>query len=415
MEAMLLGIYCFFVWLIFIKFKLLPWTTPWKVTVAIIPVVGLTAMILLLNIGAPSSADVRVIKYVVPIVSQVKGRVIEVPADNNKPMKKGDVLFRIDPTPYQIEVRSIEAQIVSDQARTRADRAKVSEADARLANAVAGGKQVNERLNAATGQVGLLEASLELARKRLSQNRELAAAGAGSKFDLEQSETKVNELNAQLAAARANQQAVRDELAGQVGGDLASVAAAKAQVATAQAQLGASEAQLEATRARLDNARWELQQTVTRAPADGLAVNVQLRQGAFVTGMPLNEVMTFVDYEYQSTPSTPRTSCIRSSRATKPRSRSRPTRATSSRPTWTRSCGRRAWDNSMPRETCRARQSRRRRGGSPSSWSSATRTRTCSWRRARTATRRFTRSGSCSFTSSARSSSGWGPIRTTWF
>ena len=190
MEAILLGIYCFFVWLIFIKFKLLPWTTPWKVTVAIIPVVGLTVMILLLNIGAPSSADVRVIKYVVPIVSQVRGRVIDVPADNNKPMKKGDVLFRIDPTPYEIEVRSIEAQIVSDEARTRADRAKVSEADARLANAVAGGKQVNERLNAATGQVTSLEASLELARKRLSQNRELAAAGAGSRFDLEQSETR---------------------------------------------------------------------------------------------------------------------------------------------------------------------------------------------------------------------------------
>ena len=41
MEVILLGIYSFFVWLIFIKFKLLPWTTPWKVAVAIIPVVGL--------------------------------------------------------------------------------------------------------------------------------------------------------------------------------------------------------------------------------------------------------------------------------------------------------------------------------------------------------------------------------------
>ena len=39
MELLLLGIYCFFVWLIFIKFKLLPWTTPWKVGVAI-PVVA---------------------------------------------------------------------------------------------------------------------------------------------------------------------------------------------------------------------------------------------------------------------------------------------------------------------------------------------------------------------------------------
>ncbi len=53
MEIILLGIYCFFVWLIFIKFKRLPWTTPWKVTVAIIPVVALTTLILLLNVFAP--------------------------------------------------------------------------------------------------------------------------------------------------------------------------------------------------------------------------------------------------------------------------------------------------------------------------------------------------------------------------
>ena len=45
MEVILLGIYSFFVWLIFIKLKLLPWTTPWKVAVAIIPVVVLAATI----------------------------------------------------------------------------------------------------------------------------------------------------------------------------------------------------------------------------------------------------------------------------------------------------------------------------------------------------------------------------------
>ena len=101
MEIILLGIYCFFVWLIFIKFKLLPWTTPWKVAVAIFPVVVLAATILLLNIFAPTTTDVRVVKYVVPIVSQVRGRVIEVPVENNRPVKKGDVLFRIDPTPYE--------------------------------------------------------------------------------------------------------------------------------------------------------------------------------------------------------------------------------------------------------------------------------------------------------------------------
>ena len=69
MEVLLLGIYSFFVWLIFIKLKWLPWNTPWKVTVVIIPIVALGATILLLNIYAPSSSDLRVVKYQVPIVS----------------------------------------------------------------------------------------------------------------------------------------------------------------------------------------------------------------------------------------------------------------------------------------------------------------------------------------------------------
>ena len=62
MEALLLGIYAFFVWLIFIKFKWLPWNTTSQVIVVIIPIVGMVALILLLNVFAPSSADVRVFK-----------------------------------------------------------------------------------------------------------------------------------------------------------------------------------------------------------------------------------------------------------------------------------------------------------------------------------------------------------------
>src|SRR5947207_3729582 len=120
MEVLLLGIYSFFVWLIFIKLKWLPWNVGTQVTVVIIPVVGLAAMILLLNIFAPSSADVRVYKYTVPIVSQVRGRVIEVGVEEgNRLVKKGDVLFRIDATPYQLEVNTLEAQLVNAQGSMR--------------------------------------------------------------------------------------------------------------------------------------------------------------------------------------------------------------------------------------------------------------------------------------------------------
>ena len=299
MEALLLGIYALLVWLIFIKFKLLPWTTPWKVGVVIFPVVVGAATILLLNIFAPTTTDVRVVKYVVPIVSQVKGRVIEVPVENNRAVKKGDVLFRIDPTPYEADVRSLEAQLISDEAKVGAERARLSEIRTRLPDAQAGERALLEQLNEATNQIGSLQPTLELARKRVVQNTELVRSGAGNRFDLEQAETHTKELMAQIAAARAVEQQVREKLSGRVQGDLAPVASAKAQIATALAQVEVTQAQADTTRAQLANARWNLEQTTVVAPADGTMVNVMLRPGYFVSGIAFNEVMTFVDTEYQ--------------------------------------------------------------------------------------------------------------------
>ena len=120
MEVLLLGIYSFFVWLIFIKLKWLPWNTARRSSSSSSRSSGWRRLILLLNIFAPSSSDVRVFKYTVPIVSQVRGRVIEVPVEEgNRLVKKGDVLFRIDPTPYQLDVNTLEAQLVNAQAGQR--------------------------------------------------------------------------------------------------------------------------------------------------------------------------------------------------------------------------------------------------------------------------------------------------------
>jgi multidrug resistance efflux pump len=133
----------------------------------------------------------------------------------------------------------------------------------------------------------------------VNQNAELVKTGAGNRFDLEQAQTSVRELTQQLAAARAAEQQVREKLSGRVKGDLATVAQARAQIATAQAQVRASQAQVENTQAELENARWDLSQTTIAAPGNGTMVNVMLRPGFFVAGMPFNEVMTFVDNEYQ--------------------------------------------------------------------------------------------------------------------
>src|ERR1700756_5057363 len=128
MDILLFGIYAFFVWLIFIKFKWLPWNTTSQVIVVIIPIVALTAMILTLNIVAPSSNDVRVIKYVVQVIPQVRGRVTEVPVEPNRLVKKGELLFRVDPTQYQNDLAAAKARLAADEA-------KLAQAGANLADA----------------------------------------------------------------------------------------------------------------------------------------------------------------------------------------------------------------------------------------------------------------------------------------
>ena len=281
MEALLLAIYAFFVWLIFIKFKWLPWNITSQVIVVIIPIVGLTAMILTLNVIAPSSSDVRVFKYVVQILPQVRGRVVEVPVEPNRLVKKGQLLFRIDPTPYQNDLNLAKAKLGAAEAQ-------FATAGANLVDAGAGARQLQEQLNSASAQVRALQPRVELARLRVTQNRELVATGAGDRFALEQAEANLVELEAQLAKSRADEAQVAQKLSGRVNGEQATVAAARAQLAT-------SKAQVDSARADVANAQWNLDQTAVFAPADGYAINVQLRPGSFVVSVPLSPAMTFVE------------------------------------------------------------------------------------------------------------------------
>ncbi len=285
MDLLLLGIYAFFVWLIFIKFKWLPWNTTSQVTVVIIPIVAMAAMILTLNVVAPSSNDVRVIKYVVQVIPQVKGRVIEVPVEPNRLVKKGELLFRIDPTTYLNDLNVAKAKLAADEA-------KFAQAGANLADASAGARQLQEELKSVSGQAGALLPRLELARLRVRQNRELVATGAGDRFALEQAEANVIDLEVQMATARANEAQVTQKLSGLVNGEQASVAASRAQLATAKAQVDVS-------RADLANAQWNVDQTSVYAPANGYAINVQLRPGSYVTAFPVAPAMSIVEEAYQ--------------------------------------------------------------------------------------------------------------------
>ncbi len=92
------------------------------------------------------------IKYVVQVIPQVRGRVIEVPVEPNRLVKKGEVLFRIDPTPYQNDLNVAKAKLAADEA-------KLAQAGAGLVDASAGARQLQEQLKSASGQVGCVAAA----------------------------------------------------------------------------------------------------------------------------------------------------------------------------------------------------------------------------------------------------------------
>ena len=270
MELLFLIAYSFFAWLIFFKFKWLPWNITTQVITITIPLFLIAIVILLLNIGAPSSTDVRVLNYVVQVVPRVTGRVIEVPVEPNRPVKKGEVLFRIDPVPFELEVKAAEANLVQMRAKLLTARANQS--------------AYEEQLKGATGKKEATAARLDLARKRAAQYKELAATGAGNRFDFEQAETDVQNLSDELTALAASESQAKAKLAAKTKeGEQDEVAQARAQIAQAEAQLG--------------DAKWKVEQTVFYAPADGTVINMQLRVGSVASQLVMNPVMTFVENE----------------------------------------------------------------------------------------------------------------------
>ncbi|HEX6017772.1 MAG TPA: HlyD family secretion protein [Burkholderiaceae bacterium] len=270
MDILLLLIYAFFVWLIFIKFKWLPWNITSQVIVVTIPIIALTMLILFLNIGAPSSHDVRVINFSVQIVPRVTGRVIEVPVEPNHPVKKGAVLFRIDPVPFQLRVKAAQANV--EQLR------------AKLIGSRANQRTYEEQLKEVTSKKAATAARLELARLRVKQYSELANTGAGPRFELEQAQADLATLTDELAALTASEAQARVKTQARTKeGEQDEVARTKAEIAAAEAQLG--------------DAQWELDQTTVYAPNDGVVVNLQLRAGQVAAALPMAPVMTFVENE----------------------------------------------------------------------------------------------------------------------
>jgi multidrug resistance efflux pump len=312
MIELILGTYGLGCWLIFKKFKLVPVTTYTVCTAILGGIVIFFGLMMILSVCHPCSHDGRFYSAVTQVVPQVRGTVTAVPVAANTPLRTGDVLFRIDPRPYELEVERLEAMLAGMNA-------KVAQLDARLASSHAAtevarsnllvseseyDRQARISLETAQIQIEQILSRARLAAANLERSRKLVASQSISKEELETDVAKVDTLKAELAQARSAERAAQEKL--KSGGDRlkASTDALKQAEATENEARIALEAESDGenpdvrqTMAELDRKRWDLEQTTVKAPSDGYVTHVSLRPGQMATPFSVNSSILFVPNE----------------------------------------------------------------------------------------------------------------------
>jgi multidrug resistance efflux pump len=252
MDLLLILIYVAFCYAIFKIFRI-P-VNQWTLATATLGgIVGLSLLILTMNYNHPFSTNARIYFAVTPILPSVKGRVIEVPVTTNVPLKEGDVLFRIDPKPYEFVVQQ--------------KRAAVAEAEQ---NAL----QLKASLDQASAGVEKARSQVQLAQQNYDRQAELFEKKVIAQAALDTVARNLDTAKQSVAEAEAIQERARLASLSMIGG-----------VNTTVARL----------RAELGDAQYDLDQTVVRAPTAGFVTQVALRPGVYVVPAPFRPAMTFVN------------------------------------------------------------------------------------------------------------------------
>jgi multidrug resistance efflux pump len=223
----------------------------WTVTTAglggVTIVGGLLAM---MNYNHPFTTDGRLYFYTTPIVPTVKGNVIEVAVRPNEQVKAGDLLFRIDPRPYQFVVEQKKAL---------------------LADAEQGVKQLRASFEQASAGVEKARAQLQLAQQNYDRQEELVAKRVTAQATLDTATRNLEAATQTLAGAEAAAERARLAFSAQIDG-------VNTTVARLQADLG--------------NAEFDLSQTSVTAPTNGYVTQLFLRPGMMAS--PSTSTMVFI-------------------------------------------------------------------------------------------------------------------------
>ncbi len=215
----------------------------------------LATLLLGMNYNHPFTTEARFYFTTTPIVPNVSGTVIDVPVKTGARVKAGEVLFQLDPAPFENARRAVAAQ---------------------LADARQGSEQLKASAEVAAKNLESTRANEAAAKDVFDRSQKLVNSGAISQADFEKSK------NAYLAAKGSAESAAAEANRAKLDAESA-IQGVNTEVARLQAEL--------------DNAQFNLDSATVRAPTDGVILQMFLRPGMRAASLPLRPVMIFMPDE----------------------------------------------------------------------------------------------------------------------
>jgi multidrug resistance efflux pump len=252
MEILLVAIYVALCMAIFKIFRI-P-VNQWSLSsAALIGIFGIFLLFVGMAYNHPFTTNARLYYAVTPIFPTLRGRVIEVPVESNTPLKEGDVLFRIDPKPYQYVVDEKKASLT--EAEQKVD-------------------QLKQALDKASAETARADSQRELAQQNYDRQAQLFAKQDIAKAALDTYTRNLEVAKQSLTAAKAEEESARTAYTSNVEGVNTLIARARAELAEAQ---------------------FNLDQTTARAAGPGFVTQVSLRPGMYVLPTPFQPAMLFIN------------------------------------------------------------------------------------------------------------------------
>jgi membrane fusion protein (multidrug efflux system) len=280
------------------------------VAASVLAYVGFTV----LTAGRETTDDAQVAADMVPVAARIPGQLVTVSIQENQPVKKGDVIAKIDDRDLLAKVKQAEAELLSAKAQaaqadaqvsivTATSSGSLSSAKAAYSGSSVGVASADAQLAAAQAQIVRAEADARKAESDLARAKELRAANAAPEERLDNAQATYELAQASLAQAKAQATAASEgkraaiARVSEAAGRVAQSAPIDAQVAAAKANADLAQARIASAGAALELSKLQLSYTTLFAPADGIASKLSVREGQLIgAGQTIVEIVPSTTY-----------------------------------------------------------------------------------------------------------------------